>query len=68
MQEDEQPKSYKVTLKNGDHSIFTNSNNFDNYEDRLVSGMYSITTANRTTAITPETVASIEEVDNSEET
>ena len=68
MQEDEQPKSYKVTPKNGDHSIFTNSNNFDNYEDRLVSGMYSITTANRTTAINPETVASIEEVDNSEET
>ena len=68
MPEDNQPKSYKVTLKNGDHSVFTNGNNFDDYENKLVSGMYSITNADRTTPITPDTVSNIEEIDTSEET
>ncbi len=57
------PKSYKVILKTGEYAVFTNDNNFDNYSDRLVSGIYSITTASGTTPITPDSMLSIEEVE-----
>ena len=53
---------YKVTLKSGDSAIFPNGNHYDDYPDRLVSGIYSVSTINQTQPITPETVAVIEEV------
>jgi len=45
MEEQGESHSYKVTLKSGDYSIFTNDNNFDDYTDRLMSGIYGITKA-----------------------
>jgi DNA-directed RNA polymerase subunit RPC12/RpoP len=63
MGEDNTPiKHYRVTLKSGDFGIFSNDNRFDNYTDRLVSGMYAITNRTQTLPITAETVASINEV------
>lgn len=55
---------YKVTLKSGDFGIFSNDNHFDDYPSRLVSGLYNIMAlnSNQSIAITPETVASINEV------
>jgi DNA-directed RNA polymerase subunit RPC12/RpoP len=55
-------KHYKVTLKSGDFGIFSNDNRFDNYPDRLVSGMYGVSTATQNLPITRDTVASIDEV------
>lgn len=54
------PMSYKVILKNGDFGVFRNDNNYDNYEDRLMSGAYGITTAYRDTKITLDSVLRIE--------
>lgn len=61
------PKSYRVVLKSGKHAVFTNDNNFDNYEARLLSGMYGIATGRTNEQITPETVLKIEEVVEDEE-
>lgn len=62
------PKKYKVTLKSGDWAVFSNDNNFDNYQARLVSGIYGIASPNGDNLkITPETVASIQEVDENNE-
>ena len=57
--------AYKVTLKTGDHAIFPNDNNYDNYEQRLLSGMYGIvsTMTKENIRITPENVLSIEKVE-----
>lgn len=63
MDNQETPKQriYRVVLKTGDYGDFSNDNNFDNYEDRLVSGLYSISTPGGDfIKITPETVARIE--------
>ena len=54
------PTSYKVILKNGDFGVFRNDNGYDNYEDRLISGAYGVTTAYRNTQITPDNVVRIE--------
>lgn len=61
---DKTPNSYKVVLKTGDYGIFTNENFFDNYENRLLSGIYSIMpkAPNQNVPITPDTVASITQV------
>lgn len=69
MDEDQKPKRYhyKVTLKTGEYSTFPNDNNFENYEDRLISGVYGITTKDGTTQITPDTVASIEKIEVKED-
>lgn len=55
------PRAYKVILKNGDFGTFRNDNGFDNYEERLLSDIYSILTPSRTTQITPDSVLRIEE-------
>lgn len=61
---DPKPRSYRVILKTGDHATFINDNYFENFEARLLSGMYGISTATgENLKITPETVARIEEVD-----
>lgn len=63
MNEENTPiKHYKVTLKSGEFGIFTNDKLYENYPDRLVSGIYGITTATQSLPITSETVASISEV------
>lgn len=54
------PTSYKVTLKNGDFTTFRNENNYDDYEDRLISGTYAVTTSLRSTPINADTVLRIE--------
>lgn len=54
---------YKVTLKSGAHSVFANDNRFEDYTDRLVSGIYSITTSTEVMPINLETVAEIRKVE-----
>jgi hypothetical protein len=55
---------YKVTLKTGDYSVFPNDNNYENYEERLLSGIYGISTASGDfVQITPETVQKIKKVE-----
>lgn len=56
---DSKPLSYRVILKNGTHSIFTNNNHFDNFKDVLVSGIYMIDEY----SIDIESVQSITEVE-----
>ena len=58
------PNSYKVTLKTGDHAVFTNNNNFKDYESRLLSGIYGIVSAltNQYMRMTLDSVASIAQV------
>ena len=62
--EDEKPNSYKVTLNTGDHAVFTNENNLDDYLQRLTSGTYGIvsTRNNQNIPITTENVSSIVQV------
>ena len=59
----DKPKSYKVILKSGDFAVFPNNNNYNNYPDRLVSGIYGVVNGNgENLPITRDTVLSIEEV------
>ena len=59
-------KKYRVVLKTGEHSDFTDTRDLPNFRDLLVSGMYGITPTNGgdNIIITPDNVASIEEVNN----
>lgn len=67
MNEKDSPKSYKVILKSGDYGVFTNNNHFENYPDRLLSGVYGIVNGKGDNLpITPETVLRIEEVTEEE--
>jgi len=55
--------AYKVILKNGENAIFTNDNNYNNYEDMLVGlGIYAITTKDKSYPINAETVDRIERI------
>lgn len=59
-------KSYLVTLKSGDTGIFANDNHFENYPERLLSGMYSIIPRRGGDAIqlNTSTVVSVQEIES----
>lgn len=63
------PRSYKVTLKSGDYAVFTNRNHFENYENRLISGIYGIVKGSgQNLPINADTVLSIEEIEEEQTT